>query len=209
MDNDNAIYEQQEEQMKARTEAFIKLLTQRGILEDKKIKDAHIREVQRSKKQLSYHNTMMLLKNYRTIAWIVECFPDTIAEELERPFERTDALLDHVDVELCLGNRKLESRLEGVQHTRLLLDRVNEALTVLRKKPGDGEKLYDLIHLTYISPEKLTHPELLYRLDLSSRQYYRLREQAVAVLSIRLWSAPVKQMDCWLEVLTAIEGMSR
>ena len=86
------------------------------------------------------------------------------------------------------------------------MDRVNEALTVLRKKPGDGEKLYDLIYLTYISPEKLTHPELLYRLDLSSRQYYRLREQAIAVLSIRLWSAPAKEMDCWLEVLTAIEN---
>lgn len=204
--NDNAIYEQQEEQMKARTEAFIRLLTKRGILEDKKIKDAHIREVQRSKKQLSYHNTMMLLKNYRTIAWVAECFPDTIAEELERPLEKTDTLLDHVDVELCMGNRKLESRLEGVQRTRLLLDRVNEALTVLRRKPGDGEKLYDLIYLTYISPEKLTHPELLYRLGLSSRQYYRLRDQAVAVLSIRLWSAPAREMDCWLEVLTAIEN---
>ena len=40
-----------------------------------------------------------------------------------------------------------------------------EALTVLKRKTGDGQRLYDLIYLTYITPESLTHPELLYRLN--------------------------------------------
>ena len=207
MDNESDAYEQQEEQIRAKTEAFIELLTKRGILEDKTIKDASVREMKRIKKRSSYHNTLMLLKNYRTIAWMIECFPDTIEEELDRPFARTDELLDHLDIEICLGNKKLESRLAGVQRTRLLLDRVNEALTVLKKKPGNGEKLYDLIYATYIESEVLTHEQLLYRLDMSSRQYYRLREQAVSVLSVRLWSAPAKETDCWLEVLTIVENM--
>ena len=34
----------------------------------------------------------MLLKHYRTISWMLECFPDTIAEELDRPFEGIDEL---------------------------------------------------------------------------------------------------------------------
>ena len=49
---------------------------------------------------------------------------------------------------------------------------------MLKRKPGNGEKLYELIYLTYIAPDKLTHTDLLFRLDLSSRHYYRLREQA-------------------------------
>ncbi len=37
--------------------------------------------------------------------------------------------------------------MEGIQKSRLLLDRVNEALTVLKKKPENGERLYQLIYL--------------------------------------------------------------
>ncbi len=62
--------------------------------------------------------------------------------ELEKPFEGVDALTRHMDVEMAMGNRKLENRMDGIQKSRLLLDRVNEALTVLKKKPENGEKLY-------------------------------------------------------------------
>ena len=149
----------------------------------------------------------MLLQHYRTIVWVMECFPETVAEELERPFEKLDTLLEQVDLEMAMGNKKLEARMEEVQKSRLLLDRVNEALTVLKKKPVDGERLYRLIYLTYIAPEQLSHNELLYRLDMSSRHYYRLRQQAITILSIRLWAAPAAEVDLWLEMLMGLEGM--
>ena len=81
-----------------------------------------------------YHNTLLLLKNYRTIAWVLECFPDTLAEELEQPFEGLDELLDRFDAEMGMENRKLENRMMSVQKSRLMIDRVNEALSVLKKK---------------------------------------------------------------------------
>lgn len=87
------------------------------------------------------------------------------------------------------------------------MERVNEALTVLKKKPENGERLYKLIYLTYIAPERLSHNELLYRLDMSSRHYYRLRQQAITILSIRLWAAPDTEVDVWLDMLTLIEGL--
>lgn len=201
------LYEQQEDRIRAQSDAFISLLTKRGILGDGAIQDEKIRAAQQEKKKITYHNTLMLLKQYRNIAWMMECFPETVAEELDRPFEGVDQLIDQVDLEMSLGNRKLESRIEGMQKSRLLLDRVNEALTVLRKKPENGETMYNLIYLSYIAPEKLNMTEILYRLDISSRQYYRLREQAVAVLSIRLWAAPGKELDFWLDMLALIENM--
>ena len=206
--NNISLYEQQEERIRVQSNAFITLLTERGILGDHRIDDERIRNARQTKQKNTYHNTLMLLKNYRTIAWMLECFPDNVAAELDRPFENLDELIDHIDVEMSMGNRKLESRIEGVRKSRLLLDRVNEALTVLKKKPENGEILYNLIYQTFITPENLSLTDILYRLDISPRHYYRLRSQAITILSIRLWSAPAKDVDFWLEMLTLLEGLS-
>lgn len=202
-----ALYEQQESQLSAQSSAFINLLTKRGILEDHEIDNDRIRQAQKEKKRNMYHNTLLLLQHYRNIVWALECFPATVAEELDHPLGDLDALLDRMDLEFGMNNRKLESRMESVRKSRLLLDRVNEALSVLKRKPENGAKMYELIYLTYIAPDKLSHTDLLYRLDISSRHYYRLRQQAFTILSIRLWSAPAGEVDSWLEVLTLLESI--
>ena len=183
------------------------MLTKRGLIGDKRIANEKARDAQQQKNKMAYHNTLLLLKHYRTIAWMLECFPDTIAEELEQPFEGLDKIIERIDFERAYGNRKLENRLESIQKTRLMLDRVNEALTVLKRKPKDGEQLYQLIYLSYITEEKLTHVEILLRLAVSSRQYYRLRQDAINILSIRLWSAMTKEGDFWIEMLSLLDDM--
>ena len=189
-------------------EVVLDMLAKRGLIAENAADPERIKKAKQEQKKQAYHNTEMLLKHYRTIAWLLECLPDTIASELDEKFETVDQLIGRLDVEMAYGNKKLESRLQNVQKTRLLLERVNEALTVLKRKPGDGERLYELIYLTYIGSETLTHPELLYRLNTSSRQYYRWREQALNILSIRLWSAITKQGDFWLEMLTILDSVS-
>ena len=203
-----SLYEPQEELIRNQSTAFITLLTERGFLGDQKIKDERIRNARREKQKNSYHNTLMLLKNYRTITWLLECFPDDVAEELDCPLGSLDELIDHIDIEISMSNKKLESRIKGVQKSRILLDRVNEALTVLKKKPDNGEMLYKLIFESYITPEKLGITDILYRLDMSPRHYYRLRSQAITILSIRLWSAPAKDVDFWLDILTLLDGLN-
>ena len=182
-------------------DAVIQFLTHRGILGDTRIDDERARAIKQQKTKNAYHNTLLLLKHYRTIAWL----PDTIAQELDQPFDRLDELLDRLDMEMAIGNKKLENRLAGIEKSRMILDRVNEALTILKKKPEDGQKLYELIYLTFIAPETLNHSELLYRLNLSSRHYYRCREQAINILSLRLWSSPAKEVDFWLELLAVLD----
>ena len=100
-------YEQQESRLSAQSVAFIKLLTQRGILGDTEIDDDKIRQAQKEKKRHTYHNTEMLLQHYRDIVWALECFPSTIVEELDRPLDDLDALISYVDVEMSLDNRKI------------------------------------------------------------------------------------------------------
>ena len=188
-------------------DVVFEMLTKRGLIGDKRISNEKARDAQQQKNKMAYHNTLLLLKHYRTIAWMLECFPDTIAEELEQPFEGLDKIIERIDFERAYGNRKLENRLESIQKTRLMLDRVNEALTVLKRKPKDGEQLYQLIYLSYITEEKLTHVEILLRLAVSSRQYYRLRQDAINILSIRLWSAMTKEGDFWIEMLSLLDDM--
>ena len=177
---DELQYEQQEKRIQAQSDAFITLLTKRGILGDSRIDDAQKRAARQEKTKNCYHNTLMLLQHYRTLVWMLECFPETVAAELDRPFEGVD---------------------------KLLMDRLNEALTVLRKKPDNGERLYNLIYTTYIAPEALNHQEVLYRLNLSSRNFYRYRQQAISVLSIRLWATAAPDVDFWLEMVTLLEGL--
>ena len=187
-----------------RSSALTSLLAAQGLLEDQSIPDEERRKAQQERLQKLYHNTRVLLSHYREIAWVLECFPETVAQELEEPFENLDTLLDRMDAEAGMENRKLESRVESLRKSRLLLDRINDALTVLKKKPGNGPRLYELIYLTYIAPEKLSLTDLLFRLDLSSRQYYRLREEAVSIISIRLWSVPegeLKQLKGFVEIM--------
>lgn len=191
----------QEESLLERADVVLKLLTKRGLIPDKKICDDARRAAQQKRQKDSYHNTELLLKSYRRIAWMVECFPEAIAEELDRPFEAVDELLDGVNVASIFGNRKLEQRTAAVEQTRLLLDRINDALTVLKRKPGNGQDLYNLVYLSFIAPEKLPNQEVLYRLNISPRHYYRLRKEAITILSLRLWSSPDPVIDLWLELI--------
>lgn len=197
----------QKNKIQESTESVLNLLRERGIVGENSIDSEKLKKAKKDKQKKTYHNTIMLLQNYRKMVWLLECFPETIASELERPFEGVDTLLEHMDMEISWGNRKLEHRMEGIEKSRLLIDRVNEALTVLKKEPKNGDRLYKIVYLTYIVPEQLSHSDLLYRLNISSRHYYRLRQQAITILSLRLWTAPTSEIDLWLEMLTILEEM--
>ncbi len=190
----------------SQAEQILSLLERRGLVEDPSIINPKARETEQELRRNMYHNTKMMLKHYRDIVWALECFPQKIAEELNRPLRDLDALLSVVDTQIAMGNAKLEHRMLGIQKSRVLLDRINDALTVLRHKPGNGEMMYNIIFQTFLTPDKLTHTEILFRLGISDRHYYRLRQQAVNIRSIRLWSAPAGCLDAWLELLTLLEG---
>lgn len=104
---DDLQYEQQEKRIQAQSDAFITLLTKRGILGDSQIDDAQKRAARQEKTKNCYHNTLMLLQHYRTLVWMLECFPETVAAELDRPFEGVDKLIEDVDVEVALGNKRI------------------------------------------------------------------------------------------------------
>lgn len=113
-----------------------------------------------------------------------------------------------LDDQLDMGNHKLESRLRSLQKSRMLIDRLNEAVAILQTKPGDGPLLYEVIYIAYIQPEELGYAEIIERLNVSIRQYYRLRKRAVNLISIRLWSAPSREPEILLDTVALLEAMN-
>ena len=182
-------------------EAVLSFLRERGILADENITPQQVEE---KKRKEAYHNTLLLLSNYRNILWQTDSELDTIAAELNLPLQKLDAVLSRIDAEIGMENRRLELRLERLAKTRQLLDRINDALTTLKYKPDNGPLLYELIYLTYIGEEKLVLNDILYRLNISRRHYYRLKEQAVTAISLRLWSAPTTDLEIWLGLVSML-----
>lgn len=205
MSQNHKQYEIEENILTARSEGFLELLMNRGIIGRNEVSHDILKKANFNKKQSVYHNTLLMLQNYRNIVWMLECFPDEISSELEIPYHNLDKLLDLVDNEIAFGNKRLEGRLQSMQQTKMLMDHFNEALTVLRKKPVNGENLYQVIYETYVSPASLDREEILNKLLLSSRSYYRLRQQAIHIISIRLWSVPSLELEVWLDMLSLLE----
>ena len=56
-----------------------------------------------------------------------------------------------------------------------------------------------------VSIEKMQ--EIVDQIEISKRTYYRLRQQAITILSIRLWATPVIGIDFWFDMLTLLENL--
>ena len=200
-------YDAEEQRLQAQSASIMDFLKRKGVVEDEKIDNEALRKAQRTKAQKAYHNTEVLLNQYRLVVWVLECIPGEMAAELLGPVKDIDYLAKKLDIEMSLENKRIESRVNAMMKTRYLVDRIHEALTILRKKPGNGELLYSIIYTTYIDPVERKHEEILAKLGMTTRSYYRHRRDAINLLSVRLWSAPSEEIAAWLEVLTILEDL--
>lgn len=201
------MYDDQEALILKQSSSFVEFLMRAGMLEDPQIDDEKVRKAKKSTMQKAYHNTEALLNQYRLIVWVLECAPGELAQELMTPVQDIDRLAEKIDLATTLGDKRVEGRVNAMMKTRFLVDRVHDALSVLRQKPGNGEQLYSVIYTTYIDPVERKNDEIIDLLHLSARTYYRLRREAITIMSVRLWSAPTGDIDTWLEVLTLLQSM--
>ncbi len=206
MKANTSAYDDQEKEIAEKTNAFLHMLTKRGLLKDQEISDKNVQSARQRYLQKAYHNTEMLLCKYRTLLWIMECYPEEIAQELDAPLSNLDALIEKIYTRSCLDDQKIENRLNSALRTRMLIDLVHDALTVLKRKPKNGPQLYNLIMLTYIQEEELTHIQITQKLDISSRTYYRMKKEAIDIIATRLWVTNNANLDSWFEVLSLLEG---
>ena len=198
-------YAEEEMNLSDQSKAFVDYLTSRGILSDQKISDKNIREKKKELAKKAYHNTLLLLKHYRDIIWAMNSIPSELKQELNIPLSDLDGLLDRLDTEMSLENVEMENRLRTIMKSRWLIDGLNEAVSVLKDKPTDGDLLYEVIYRTYIGPKPSTITNLIIDMNMTRRRYYRYRNMAIELISIKLWSTPDSKIELWLDLLDILD----
>lgn len=198
-------YSEEEMNLSDQSKAFVDYLAHRGMLSDPQISDKNIRERKKELAKKAYHNTLLLLKHYRDIVWAMNSIPTELKQELNVPLSDLDGLIDRLDTEMSLENTEMENRLRTIMKSRLLIDRLNEAVSVLKDKPTDGDILYEIIYRTYIGPkpEKITY--LIMDMNMTRRRYYKYRNMAIELISIKLWSTPDSKIELWLDLLEILD----
>ena len=204
--NTKSSYEQEEVHLSEQTKAFVDFLTQKGLLVNPNAYNSLAQKKGQDFFKKSFHNTKLLLKNYRDIVWAMETIPSDMKNELDIPLEELDQLLEKIDIGLSLENKKMESRLRAIYKSRVMLSRLNEAIAILKDRPTDGALIYEVIYKTYIGPKPLSILDLIQDLGISNRRYYLLRNKGIDLISIKLWSSNNADLDMWMELLTIIDG---
>ena len=67
------LYDANEKRILEQASAFAEFLTINGTIGDARIEDEKLRQVKQTAAKKAYHNTKVLLEQYRTIVWALEC----------------------------------------------------------------------------------------------------------------------------------------
>lgn len=196
-----------EEEMKlsGNERRFLDFLKKSGYLSDPEVENPEVRAKKKADNRRIYHNTQLMLEHYRDLVWAMESIPNDLKDELDVPLADLDILISRLDMELSLNNRRLESRIDALIKSRALVDRLNEAISFLRTKPGEGELLYQIIYHTYIGKKPENFYEVIDKVGLSKSRYYTLRKRAITMIGVKLWSVPDEKLELWLELLSYFE----
>ena len=109
---------------------------------------------------------------YRDLAWVLEGIPSELKAELDIPFADLDTLISRLDLELSLNNHRLESRIYALIKSRMLMDRLNEAIDFLKTKPDEGELMYQIIYYTFIGEKMNSVYDILNKIGIAKTRYY-------------------------------------
>ena len=135
-----------------------------------------------------YHDTLMLLKKYRDIAWIVEVSSRNLQEEF-----RAENGGPPAGMFLTVLHASLMDCSQSLEHSAKMLHIIDSAVDLIREKHKKGELYYWILYYAYLSPHKYENSsEILRALEskappISLRTYYARREEAIELLSSVLW----------------------
>lgn len=188
-------------------DVFIDHLVRTGVLGDVKITDEDKRKSKKKVAKSTFHSTELLLDKYRVIAWTLKHYPQATCDELDIPYESTDMIMEALAIESARGNKKVDNRLQNYTPTRFRIDRINDAISILKDMPGNGKLMYDIIYLRYIAPEELTVEEICKKLDIVKSTYAKYRKEAIEKISIRLWGTNDKKTAMMLEAVELLANL--
>ena len=148
------------------------------------------------------HDTKLLLKNYRRVAYAVRVSEDELNSRFNAEHGTSLTALES-NAELAgmdLSNTKLESYTKTLVRSKRMLEIVNNALEAVRLDPDHGELMYQILYLTYLSPQKPRNRDsILAKLEcsgypMSATTYHVRLNEAIKAIDRILWGYTAR--DC-------------
>ncbi len=147
-----------------------------------------------------YHDTWKLLQKYRDVVWSMELSVRQLKTSFEIEFGQTiDDFLDSIySAGADLSGTDIEQHARCIQRSNQMLQLLNSAMDILRKKHPLGEDYYWILYYTYICPRKLQNTNEIVDMlhqhirDISYATYFRRRQDAIDALSSILWGYTAK-----------------
>ena len=154
-----------------------------------------------------FHNTQLLLENYREVVWSLEVSVFQSSINFREEFGSTiEEFLDlSYNAGLDLPTSDVAARIQSINKSRNMLRIIDNAISILREKHKNGELYYWILYYAYLSPQETKSVEeildklALYAQDISRRSYFRKREEAIIELGHLLWGYSTKETNKVLE----------
>ena len=154
-----------------------------------------------------YHDTWTLLKNYRSVSWSIEVSDYNLQAEFRTEYGcASEAVLD--GLEASNSNTHLESYVHSLDRSKRMLQLINSAIDLMRKKHEKGELYYWILYYAYLSPQQCENAGAILQsletkgISISLRTYYVHRDEAIEVLSSILWGYTSQDCEKITKLLT-------
>lgn len=180
---------------------FLAYLILKGEISDIDVSDESEADVQSTINELAFECTKLILKYYREITWFIECFCDRNPDLLKRDYSSTPAKMlaafrNDFPPEIVQG----EYSMDNTQRLIPMYLKINEAVEKLKMLPRRGERFYEVLYHTYISPGDKTEYDITDALGIRHSYYFELKKAAISALSVLLWPLlPAQQVRMLIE----------
>lgn len=185
-----------------------------GILTDENLSINSEEKAPPAKKKYKFtvhHNTILLLKKYRDLKWVVE---QDLADQVDLPPDNIDAIIEKLKDGIEIHDNKiLERRVQEIIKTKRLLSILEGAVMSLKYHHSHGKEKYDVIYYTYLCMDReviaMTSGELFLKCNLAQATYYRIKREAINNLSSILWQTSGAAYRLFIELWDIIEDIGR
>lgn len=136
-----------------------------------------------------YHNTLALLKLYSKVVWRINNSIKEMDEECkEMADKKLSELIDTlIDIDPRIKADRLNSRLESIEHSKSIIDFINQSLLTLKDYPDQGTKYYDILDRIYINKMNEPIESLAEDYDISRATLFREKKKAINMFGVILW----------------------
>ena len=148
-----------------------------------------------------YHNTELLLKKYRDVVWSIElsALHAEMKFELEMGCKLNDFLEMSYEAGLEFSGTQIQEQVRIMEQNKKMLNIIDKAVDMLRRRQADGEIYYWIIYYTYLSEKPLKKVEDIIKKVaekteyMAWKTYFKRRKHTISLLSTILWGYTSKE----------------